>query len=717
MKKSFSLSRRLSAICLVAPLLVASAAKAQLPERPGSDRGKKPEPVVTVRAELAVDRGHRTGRLSVAAEIQDGFHIYAMTQPKPFLATQIHVDDSDRFAVTGPFQASRPAKVHRHQSIDVELHEHEGVVTWTAPVKLSAGVDPQTVKITGYVYAQACDASGCRAPTKFPFRAWFNPAGDGETPAASLGVSSSGRPGILEGAVSDQSQRLAAGARRQEIAPSDAPRLDLDKLESETAASGNRSLFVVLLTAFAAGFVLNFMPCVLPVIGLKVLAFVEQAGDRRGRIFALNLWYSAGLMSVFLVLATLAVFLGLGWGEQFSSVSFNVILTSVVFVFALSFLGVWQIPIPGLVGSGRANQLADQEGIGGAFSKGVLSTVLATPCSGPMLGPALTWAVSQPPATAYAGFACVGLGMASPYLLIGAFPRLIAFLPKPGAWMDTFKHIMGFVLLGTVVYLLTFIPIPFVVPTVAFIVGLWVACWWIDQTPLTEALGQKLKAWIGAGAFATVIGVVSFGWLHDVMEARFDRAVDREVAQRPAWANPTALDAAPNVDVTASHTAKQGDDELPWRPYSRTLLKRLIADGNTVFVDFTADWCLTCKTNEAVAVNRPEVHEFIKTNGIVPLKADKTQPAPQVDQLLELLGNKAGSIPFYAVFGARNPNNPVVLDGLFTSPQPLLDALRKAGPSKRMQTQTAGKTRGARSDELVPRNQTGRMAETSRRDA
>ncbi|MCH8193004.1 MAG: alcohol dehydrogenase catalytic domain-containing protein [Planctomycetes bacterium] len=281
---------------------------------------------------------------------------------------------------------------------------------------------------------------------------------------------------------------------------------------------------------------------------------------------------------------------GLGWGEQFSSVTFNVILTAVVFTFALSFLGVWEIPIPGFVGSGKAVELADKEGPAGAFSKGVLTTVLATPCSGPMLVPALNWAVSQPPLIAYTGFACVGLGMASPYLLIGTFPKLIAFLPKPGAWMDTFKHIMGFVLLGTVVFLLTFLSIPYVVPTFAFLIGLWAALWWIDRTPLTETIHKRIKAWAEASLFAAFIGIIAFVWigipgilsvrdgLHGIMESRFQRAVDRELARRNVPVNLSAAD------------SKQTDDELPWQPFSLQLLQKLTAEQKTVFVDFTADW-------------------------------------------------------------------------------------------------------------------------------
>jgi thiol:disulfide interchange protein DsbD len=232
------------------------------------------------------------------------------------------------------------------------------------------------------------------------------------------------------------------------------------------------------------------------------------------------------------------------------------------------------VPIPGFVGSGKGAELADKEGAAGAFAKGVLTTVLATPCSGPMLGPALTWAVSQPSHITYAGFACVGLGMASPYLLIGAFPKLIGFLPRPGVWMETFKHVMGFVLLGTVVFLLTLLPMSSVVPMVSLMIGLWAACWWIGRTPLTQPLSKKLKAYGQAGVFAAAVGYVSFDWLHGIMEARVDQFIARRIAAEGGTSRPVARNA----------------DELPWQPYSRELLEKLTAENKTVFVDFTADW-------------------------------------------------------------------------------------------------------------------------------
>jgi thiol:disulfide interchange protein len=379
------------------------------------------------------------------------------------------------------------------------------------------------------------------------------------------------------------------------------------------------------------------MPCVLPVIGLKILAFVEQGGRQRRQVLALNLWYSAGILCVFLVLATLAAFLNLGWGEQFQSNGFNVAMAALVFVMALSFLGVWEIPIPGFAGSSTATKLAHREGFLGAFSKGILTTVLATPCSGPFLGTVFGFTLKQPPLVIYLIFSAIGVGMALPYLLIGAFPKLIRFLPKPGAWMDTFKQVMGFVLLGTVVFLFTFMDRDIVVPTFALLAVLWAACWWINRTPLTADVNRRLLAWGQAAVFAAVVGYFSFTLL------------------------------LPGAKV------------LPWEPFSIAAWNKHTSQGRTVLVDFTADWCLNCKVNMKVAIDTDAVRRVAEENGVVPLLADYSDMSEEIKGMLEALGSR--SIPVLAVFPASEPTRPIVLRDLVTKGQ-VVEAIRQAGPSK-----------------------------------
>jgi thiol:disulfide interchange protein len=385
------------------------------------------------------------------------------------------------------------------------------------------------------------------------------------------------------------------------------------------------------------GFILNLMPCVLPVIGLKVLSFVQQGGESRGRIFALNLWFSAGLIAVFLVLATAAAFANLGWGEQFTLLWFKVTMVAVVFAFALSFLGVWEVPIPGFAQSSTSSKLQQKEGPAGAFFKGVFTTLLATPCSGPFLGSTFGYTLAQPPIVTYVIFLSVGLGMALPYLVIGTFPGLVRWLPKPGAWMDTFKQVMAFFLLGTVVFLFTTIPADYFIATLALVVGVWFACWIIGRVPVYESAGKQLTAWAGGVAAATVVGLFAFMFLGPVKEL------------------------------------------LDWQPYSPEALAKLQSEGKTVMIDFTAQWCPTCKWNLKTAINTPRVKELVEKNQVVPVLADWTDKGPTIEAKLEELNSR--SIPLMAIYPAGKPGEVIVLRDLLLESQ-VIDALEKAGPSK-----------------------------------
>jgi suppressor for copper-sensitivity B len=417
----------------------------------------------------------------------------------------------------------------------------------------------------------------------------------------------------------------------------------------ETAAGGRPPLTLplVLLMGVAGGLLLNLMPCVLPVLGLKLMSFAQQSGRARREVFEMNLWYCAGLFAVFFVLATASVAanLGLGstnlaWGEQFTSTNFNIAMVAVVFVFALSFLGVWELPIPGFIGE-QAGHVQSREGPAGAFLKGVLSTVLATPCSGPFLGPVFGFTLTQPTPVTYAVFGAIATGMALPYILVGFFPALVRFLPKPGAWMATFKELLGFVMLGTVVYLFTFLNHEWFVPTLALLVGLWAACWWVGRAQQKLGGGVGFGRWVQAAAFATAVGTASFMLLGPVRSL------------------------------------------IEWEePFSRNRLAELWEDGNTVMVDFSADWCPTCKFNLATAIETRRVKAVVDRNRVVPMLADWTDGSLEIKQMLESLESR--SIPVLAIFpggekGKPRPE-PIVLRDLLTERQ-VLDALEQAGPS------------------------------------
>jgi thiol:disulfide interchange protein len=207
--------------------------------------------------------------------------------------------------------------------------------------------------------------------------------------------------------------------------------------------------------------------------------------------------------------------------------------------------------------------------------------------------------------------------------------------------MDTFKQVMGFVLLGTVVFLFTFMDRDYVVPTFALLAVLWAACWWINRTPLTADAGRRLLAWGQAGLFAAVVGYFSF----------------------------TMLLPRPSV--------------LQWEPFTIASWNKHTGDGKTVLVDFTADWCLNCKLNMKVAIDTDAVRRVAEENDVVPLLADYSDMSEEIKEMLEALGSR--SIPVLAVFPAGDPTKPIVLRDLLTRGQ-VIDALRQAGPSKAADT-------------------------------
>lgn len=576
-------------------------------------------PTVSIAARFTPPDKDGRSLLMVAATIKPGYHIYSITQPvqdfgpKP---TTITLAPSEAYQLIGPFQADAPPKRKRHPELDNLLEEwHEGQVVWWAPIRWAANVDPARLKLSGTVRAQACTPTSCLPPQEYPFSAAL---GQDSAPPGSTPASSTPEP-------PQQQPPEATDERLPDFQP-------FDVIGDEQLKRA--SMLVAMGLGFLGGLILNLMPCVLPVIGLKIFAFMEQAGQSRRQALLLNVWYSAGLMAVFLVLAALTVALGLGWGEIFSFKGFSITMAAIVFAMGLSFLGVWEIPIPGFVGRGAASEVAEREGAVGAFAKGVLTTLLATPCSGPGLAFAVAWTANQPAPITFAVFTSMGLGMASPYLLIGAFPELLRFLPKPGPWMETFRQLMGFVLLGTVVFLLTFIQAQYVVPTVALMFGIWLACWWIGRTPATADGQTKIRAWLSAAVITGLVWLLAFGGL-------FAR-----------------------------------ESELPWRPFTRQEFLNLIRSGRPVLVDFTADWCLTCKTLELLVLNTPRVRRAVEANNVVPLKADWTNGDKDVTEMLDRLGTR--QVPTLAIFPADNPNKPIRLIGGYRI-QTVVDALNQAG--------------------------------------
>ena len=391
--------------------------------------------------------------------------------------------------------------------------------------------------------------------------------------------------------------------------PTDWASIEFEGYEAKEDAT-QRSLGMWLFFAFVAGILLNVMPCVLPVLSIKILSFVQQAGESKRRVLTLGLAFSAGIMVVFIALASLAAFAGQGWGAQFQNETFKVVMIAIVFAFALSLFDLYELGVPSKVG-----ELASikREGLTDAFFKGIMATVLATPCSGPFLGSTLAWALSQTALTVFAIFIMVGLGMASPYVLLTANPKLLRFLPKPGAWMQTFKQSMGFVLLGTAVFLMVSVRQDNLIFVVVMLVFVAIACWWwgkfatFEQTTL-----QRMQTLVVALAIAGGGAWISFGWLRG---------------------------------------ATEGDAKVAWEQFDPGALERYRVDGRPVLMDFTADWCMNCQTNRVLVYESDKIAELLARKGVAPVVADKSHNSPRTDAI-ERFHKQLGSesIPFMAIF-------------------------------------------------------------------
>mgnify|MGYP001464059967 CR=1 FL=1 len=652
-------------------LLLASPAFAQEFEFPdsftplgrGAAGSDKP---VTISAEFTAAQENRPALVFVTAQIGEGFHIYALDQGGlpdggggP-MATQIELAADSGVRIVGPWQPVTPPDTHTDKEIWVglELREHSNSITWFAPVEIAETVDPAKLSVSGNVFGQACNPDLC-VPFDSEFQAALGsgvplPAGTSFAAASRSDVAkTTTSPNVIQQPQPSRSNLPLASATTQE--PSAIP------------PAGSGSFLYLLGLAFLGGLILNVMPCVLPVIGLKVFAFIEQAGQSRWKIFSLNLWYSLGVISVFMILAVLSIVFQLGWGQLFQYAEFNIAMASIVFAMGLSFMGIWEIPIPGFIGTSKVTDIGRKEGYEGAFAKGTITTLLATPCTGPFMGTALVGVLNRPPWEILSIFFTIGLGMASPYLLIGAFPQLIRFLPKPGEWMNTFKQLMGFVLIGTVVYLLTLLKPHYVVPTVAFLFGIWLASWWIGRVPLTAPSSRRWNA-LGEGLIAgALIGIFAFYWLAPVLEYRFDRDASR-IAERKF------------EELFSNGTAEYFVRDEPWQPYSERKLAWLLEHGKTVIIDFTADWCPTCKLMEKTVLKTEKMAKVLKDNNVYTLVADWTHhdSSPEVTKKLQELGTQ--QIPLLAIYSAQNPREPILIPGTYTLAG-LTSELLRAGPS------------------------------------
>jgi thiol:disulfide interchange protein DsbD len=412
---------------------------------------------------------------------------------------------------------------------------------------------------------------------------------------------------------------------------------------------------LMLLYAFIGGLILNIMPCVLPVIALKILGFINHGQHEPLRVRALGLVYTAGVLVSFLALA--AVVIGVkaaghhaGWGMQFGSPVFIVVLTTLVTLVSLNLFGVFEVNLGGQALS-AAGQLASKQGAPGAFFNGLLATALATPCTAPFLAPALGFAFAQSSSLILLIFLFVGLGLAAPYVVLSWNPAWLKFLPKPGAWMEKFKIAMGFPMLATAVWLFNLAYDYYgknVLWLGVFLVVVAFAAWIFGE------LFQRARARRG---LALVIALI-------LLIGGYAYALEDQLH----WRTPMVI-----ADATGS--LQESPDGIHWQRWSPQAVTEARSEGRPVLVDFTADWCLTCQVNKKIAIEIPSVRQKLKELNAVALIGDYTHFPDDITA--ELNRYSRAGVPMVLVYPKDVDAQPIVLPEVLT-PGIVLGALNRA---------------------------------------
>jgi thiol:disulfide interchange protein len=400
---------------------------------------------------------------------------------------------------------------------------------------------------------------------------------------------------------------------------------------SESAANGkkagatasNVTLVSAIGLALVGGILLNLMPCVFPVLFLKGLALVNSAAEERKRQRLHGLVYTLGILVSFwaIVAALLALRAGgkeLGWGFQLQSPGFVAVLAALLFFLGLSLAGQFEI---GLTLTSAGGGLAQKQGFAGSFFTGVLATVVATPCTAPLMGAAVGFALAQPWWGTFAVFTAVALGLALPYLLLSLQPQWTRVLPRPGAWMETLKQLTAVPLFGTAIWL----------------------TWVYAHLYAADGVDRMTRL------LTCFLVLAIAGWVLGKWPAKWGASIVAVLLILFAVALPLL-----RVRVST----------IQWQPYTPASLQAARASGKPVFVDFTAAWCLSCQVNEHAVLESAEIESTLITKDFVLLKADWTQYDPGITQALAAV-DRSG-VPTYVIYPAGDHSNPDVLPELLT---------------------------------------------------
>ncbi|MFQ5513340.1 MAG: protein-disulfide reductase DsbD family protein [Myxococcota bacterium] len=410
-------------------------------------------------------------------------------------------------------------------------------------------------------------------------------------------------------------------------------------------APASLPLWQAVLLGLLGGLILNLMPCVLPVLAIKVLGVAELAHEGRRQVLRHGAAYAAGVILTMLLLASVISTLrgvgsAVGWGFQFQEPLFLATLSVVLFVFALNLFGVFQIYSQG----GRlARAGLRAAGVRRSFFEGLLAVVVATPCSAPFLGTAVGFALASPTPVIFAVFAAIGLGLAAPYALITLVPGWARVIPRPGPWMERVRALLGFGLLGTVIWLArvmgTTTGAAGMTALLVLLLAVAAACWLYG---ITQGSGRLPR--LGGVTLAAAL-VVTTGFL----TLRFPES--------------------------ASEPASSGEGAIAWEPFNPERIRAAVADGRTAFVDFTADWCITCGVNERLVLQSPVVVHELERLDVATFKADWTRRNETIRR--ELARHGRAGVPMYLIYRPNAPDDPILLPELLTI-DGVVEALRAA---------------------------------------
>jgi len=554
---------------------------------------------------LAVDRtayeGGSTARVAALVSIEHGWHV---NSHKPTFDYLIPTVLDLQVPAGWPEETVEypKAEMRTFAFADQPLAVYEGDVVILSEVRIPKEAPQGAFPVHASLRYQACNDSQCLPPVT-------------TTADVQLTVGPGGRP-------VDNAAFTAAppggGARTK---------------GSGSVGPAGASLAWMLALALLGGLILNAMPCVLPVLSLKVFGLVRSAGHGRAEVVRGALATATGIVVSFLALALAAVAArsagaAVGWGVQFQRPGFVAFLAVVVVLFCLNLWGLFEIPLPERLA--RFGATGPREGAAGHFASGLFATLMATPCSAPFLGTAIGFALAQEAPVILAIFAAVGIGMALPYLLLAAAPGTARFLPRPGAWMETVRGIMGFLLAAAAVWLFYVLSSQLSPERVAAVqlglLGLALFTW-LRHRGFT---GETLRTAAGFGMAAAVAATLAL----------------------PVW---TGSD-------TPAHATETASGLIRWEPFDRAKAEQLAAGGQLVFVDVTADWCFTCKVNERLVLNSPEVAGAFEEHRVVPMKADWTNRNDEIGRFLAEHGRYG--IPFYLLY--RPGHEPHVFSELLT---------------------------------------------------